>query len=349
MASSLDDEHTQAGAQRGEWRGQQVILSFGQPDAEYTALTTGVGLIDLSTWTRLHLTGKDRARYLHGMVTNDVQGLKPGQGCYATVVTAQGKTLSDIIILALDEMLLLYLPPQNAERVLQHLDFYLIADRAEFENITTTTTCLSLQGPGAATLLDLPTLPTSPFHHLQTQVGSLSVRVVMTQHTPAGGFDLIVNTEDGPALWAWLVERGAVPVGHQVMDILHVEGCLPWTGPELNEEVIPMEAGLEERAISFNKGCYLGQEVMAKIKYRGRVQRNLRRLQLSDGDVVPGARILHGEDDAGWITSVVNSPRLGLLALGYVKIRAEESGGPLTVGEHTRVTLLPLQGTAQQV
>ncbi|HEY5318995.1 MAG TPA: folate-binding protein [Solirubrobacteraceae bacterium] len=296
--------------------------------ADYTAITEGCGLLDRSERGKLALSGSGGPEFLQGQVTNDVEGLEPGAGCYAAFLTPKGKMLGDLRILNTGDELLL-----DTERVaLQELFNMIRRSRVgydvELHKRTVERGLLSLIGPHALSLAGGIELPGEEHAHRATELAGASVRVIRTDV----GVDLLI--EDAGAtetVAAALREAGAVPVSEVAAECLRVERGRPRYGIDLDETVIPQEAGLNARAVSFTKGCYVGQETVARLHYRGKPNRTLRGLALSS-PASPGDALTFGERSVGRLGSVAVSPRFGPIALALVR-REAENGAVVSVGE----------------
>jgi folate-binding protein YgfZ len=320
---ALDERHRARGAAMDEVGGVLVPRHYGDAAAEYAALRSGVGLIDRSPLGKAVVTGRDRLAFLQGMLTNDVKALAPGQGAAAAFLDAHGKTMALLRVYALEDRVWLELPAGLTEKTLAALDRYLISEKAYFEAADGAFVILAVQGPGARPLLERVTgrtLDLALCAHVPVPIASAEVRVVNRPEGSEPGFHCWMPPGAAPAVWDALTAAGAVPVGLDALDALRVESGVPWYGQDVDEGQILPETRLEE-LVSYTKGCYIGQEVVARVKYRGHVNRALSGLRI-EGETVPprGARITADGRDVGWITSAVRSPAAGsVVALGYVR------------------------------
>jgi len=348
--SALDEVHRAAGASFIEAGGRLVPRDYGDVAGEHAALATGVGLVDRSALGRAEVTGRDRTAFLQGMLTNDVKGLAPGQGCGAAFLDAHGKVMALLAVYALPDRLWLELPEGMTERTLQLLDKYLISEKVEFEPIDDAFAIVAVQGPRAPALLAELTgqaLDLAPYAHVEAAIAGAPVRVINRAEAAVPGFHCWVPSEHAAAVWPALCAAGATPVGRAALDVLRVEAGVPWYGRDVDESVIMPETGLES-LVHYQKGCYIGQEVVARVKYRGHVNRGLTGLRL-DGDRVPapGAAVRAGDREIGRVTSAVRSVSVGApIALGYVRREHREPGSPVEIldGEvliAARVAALP--------
>lgn len=301
------------------------------PTAEYAALTEGAGLVDRSERGKLALTGSGAKEFLNGQVTNDVEALAPGEGLYAAFLTHKGKMLGDLRVLdagpPTHELLL------DTERVALQALFdmirrFKVGFDAELHKRTVQRGLLSLVGPRSRELAGATHLPEIEHANQDGEIAGRTVRLIATD----GGVDVLTLAEDTEAVAAALRDAGAVPVAEDAADVVRVERGRPRYGIDLDEATIPQEAGLNERAVSFTKGCYVGQETVARLFYKGKPNRRLRGLRLSGADVATGDELRLGEKVVGRLGSIVVSPRFGPIALALVR-REAEPGATLTAGD----------------
>jgi folate-binding protein YgfZ len=360
-AMALHEFHEGLNARFTEVNGGEVVDHYGDPVAEHAALTTAAGVIDLSLRGRLCLTGADRARLLNGQVTNNVKDLRVGEGTYAALVTAKGKLQSDLNVFCLPNELLLDFEPGLAEGITQRLDKYIIADDVQVVDAAPHYGLLSVQGPKSQAVvqsLGLPwEMPVKPMSFATTNDATLG-EIYLVNHPRLGGsgFDLFVPTPALGAVMDKLIaaakEVGGRACGWQAWEMARLEAGIPRFGIDMDESNLAPEAGIESRAISYSKGCYIGQEVIARIRTYGQVAKALRGLRLAD-DLKPlpvkGDKLFHDGKDAGFITSALASPALKAnIALGYVRKEANQIGTELTLrtgaGESlVKVVALPFQ------
>jgi folate-binding protein YgfZ len=308
--------------------------------ADYRAITEACGLFDRSERGKLALTGSGGAEFLQGQVTNDVQGLEPGSGCYAAFLTPKGKMLGDLRILDTGDELLLDTERVSLQELFNMIRRFRVGFDVELHKRTLETGLLSLLGPGALAVLGGLDLPGQEHAHRAASVAGVAVRAIRTDM----GVDLLIEDAAGTdAVAAALREAGAVPVSEAATECLRVERGRPRYGIDLDDTVIPQEAGLNARAVSFTKGCYVGQETVARLHYRGKPNRTLRGLALSS-PASPGDELTRGERVVGRVASAAVSPRFGPIALALVR-REAENGAIVSVGEEgvsATVVSLPL-------
>jgi folate-binding protein YgfZ len=296
----------------------------------------GAGVIDRSMLGKVTVTGRDRQAFLQGMLTNDVKGLTAGKGTGAAFLDALGKVMVLLSVYVLDDRLLIELPPSLTEKTLERLDHFLISEKVSFEAADSAFAVIAVQGPAAGDLLSRlagQTLDLSPYEHVEVVIAGEPVRVIHRREGGVAGFHCWTAATHGAALWAAIADVG-VPVGMQALDTLRVEAGIPWYGRDVDETLIFPETRLEQ-LVSFTKGCYIGQEVVARVKYRGHINRGLSGLVL-EGDRIPaaGARVMAAGKEIGRVTSAVWSYALGRpIALGYVRREHFEPGSPIEVDD----------------
>jgi tRNA-modifying protein YgfZ len=342
-----------------------AVVDTATPAREYEALTSNCGLLDRSERGKLALTGAGAVEFLNGQVTNELAGLHPGEGCYAAFLTHKGKMLGDLRVLAVGEQpggavveLLLDTERVALQALFDMIRRFKVGYEVELHKRTLERALLSLIGPtaervaaraidgertpggtpgggppgggppGGGTQGDGSTgLPHPEHGHVRASVAGTPVRLIRT-HT---GIDLLLDAAAAESVTAALRAAGAVQVSERVAEIARVERGTPRYGVDLDERTIPQEAGLNERAVSFTKGCYVGQETVARLHYRGKPNRHLRGLRLSE-HAEPGAELRLGERPVGHLGSSVVSPSFGPIGLALVR-REAEPGAALAVGE----------------
>jgi folate-binding protein YgfZ len=287
---------------------------------EYGLLTEGCGLLDRSERGKLALTGADAKSFLAGQVTNDIEGLQAGTGCYAAFLTHKGKMLGDLRVLAVDEPvpeLLLDTERPTLQALFDMIRRFKIGYDVELHKRTLQRGLLSLVGPAARATAGAQDLPAEEHAHRAGTIDGHPVRLVATDV----GVDVLCDADDTAAVRAALLREGAAPVSEAAAEIVRVERGRPRYGAELDDSTIPQEAGLNERAVSFTKGCYVGQETVARLFYRGKPNRHLRGLRLTE-PVPSGAELRLGERVVGRLASSLVSPTHGPIALALVRREA---------------------------
>lgn len=288
--------------------------------ADDRAVREGCGLLDRSDRGKLAFTGGQARSFLQGQVTNDVEALAPGDGCYAAVLSPKGKMLGDLRILDTGEELLLDTERGALQAVFNVLHRARLGFDAELHKRTLQRGLLSLVGPGARRIAgpEAEALPDEEHAHATIAVDGIAARAIVTDL----GVDLLCEADDTEALAAALTARGAPSVAAEAVEALRVEHGRPRYGLDLDDMTIPQEAGLNERAVSFTKGCYVGQETVARLHYKGKPNRHLRGLRLS-ASVEPGTELTFEGKAVGRLGSVVRSPALGPIGLALVRREAE--------------------------
>jgi folate-binding protein YgfZ len=308
-------------------------------DAQYRQLREECGLLDRSERGKILVTGADAAEYLQGQLTNDVESLQEGEGQYAALLDRKGHMQADLRVLHCSAV---PLPSIDRERnngagiwvdteavalpgVLRHLTMYSIGRDVNVADVTAEMAILSLIGPRAVEIAGTAALP-----EYANEAGSLAGVELLAVGTREG-IDLVCAVTDAERLREALLAAGAVEVGAEAAEILRVEAGVPRFGAEMTSETMPAEAGIVEDAVSFTKGCYIGQETVARLHYKGRPNRHLRGLRLS-APAEQGTALLLGDKEVGRIGSAVVSPAFGPIALAILR-REAEPGAELAVGE----------------
>jgi len=357
--NALQEYYREIGAQFSRVNGVETVAHYGDTAAEQVALNQRAGVLDLSFRGRLCLTGADRLRFLHGQVTNDVKKLQAGEGCYAALVSSKGRMESDLNVYSLDEELLLDFEPGMNEKVTSRLKRYIVSDDVEIVEVGSIYGLLSIQGPQAEGVVrklgSIQDLPTQPFR-ISKIVDPVHGELYLANQPRLGtrGYDFYVPVEGMRALSEELIAAAKALQGNacgwEAFEIARIEAGIPRFGLDMDEKNLPQECGIESRAVSYTKGCYIGQEVLNRIHTMGHVNREFRGLLLSS-DLkelpVKGERLLHAGKEVGWTTSAAHSPMLkATIALGYVHREANSIGTELVLrtrqGESgARVVSLP--------
>ena len=348
---TLRHQHLKHGAHLIQRAGWQAPEHYGKPVEEHHAVRRRAGLSDQSFRGKLRIRGTERAEFLQGMVTNEVLKLSPGRGCYAILTSLKAKMLSDCRIYCLPDSFLLDLEPEVVESVLAHLDRYIIASDVTLENMTESWGILSLTGPKAPGLLSqtlsFTHLPEAEYDLLESRYEGIEIFIARNELTGEIGYDLICPTTGLEVFFKALMKADIPLIGQEALNTLRIEAGIPRYGTDMDETYFPMEAGLTERAISETKGCYIGQETIARALAQGRMNRLLVGLEVK-GDAVPepGRLIKAGDRDLGPIKSAVYSPSLKkVIAMGYVHRDFTQPGSDVSVTVGTEVqpaTVVPL-------
>jgi folate-binding protein YgfZ len=291
---------------------------------EYRALKEKAVTGTVAAGSPIAVRGKDRKEYLHGLLTNDIRGLTPGQGCYAAWLTPQGRMLTDLHVFDLDDMVLLDVPAQLSAATLQRLDRSLFSEDVQLSDLSKVLTSVWVHGPAAAETVQEVLAASAPdswldYQNERLEFGGATVVLARVDQLGVPGFGIYVDPAHEADLRRAFEAAGAPQVHADTIETARVEAGYPLFGVDMTEDTIPLEAGIEDRAISFTKGCYVGQEVIIRVMHRGhgRVVRKLVGFRLA-GVSSRSAKIFAADREIGWVTSAARSPRLGPIALGYV-------------------------------
>jgi len=295
-------------------------------DAQYRQLREECGLLDRSERGKLLVEGPDAADYLQGQLTNDVEALAPGEGCYAALLDRKGHIVADMRVLRLaEDRIWLDTEAATSEPLRRHLEMYKIGRQVEVADLGAARVILGLLGPATPTVTGAAVL--DEHESEATKVAGVECLLVGTE----GGADLVVAADDAGRLREALLDAGAAGVEDAAAEIVRIERGRPRYGAEMSIATMPAEAGIVEDAVSFTKGCYIGQEPVARLHHRGRPNRHLRGLR-SPAPLVPGATLRLGDKEVGEVGSAAVSPALGPIALAVIR-REAEPGDELSVGE----------------
>lgn len=315
--------------------------------AECAAVRQAAGLFDLSLHGAVELTGADRASFLHRLTSNDILHLVPGRSLYAMFLTSQAKILADVLVVALEQSHWLLLDsPALAAKVLRLLDQYHFGEEAAFADRTGAWTPYAVQGPQAQAVLETlqaPVAALEEFQHTTWTIEQHTVRIIRRTLTGEHGYLFITDAAHGPRLRQRLLEAGHAhglhSVSREALDVLRIEAGIPWYGRDMDETTLQPETGLTG-AVSDFKGCYVGQEIVARVASQGQAQRRLTGLRF-EGAIAPasGDRVVLDGRDVGAVTSAAISPTLKTpIALAYLHRSAQQSG--LAVEVHAATDVL---------
>jgi glycine cleavage system T protein len=352
----LYEQHAKHGATFEEVSGWEVPRHYGDPVAEHTVVRNRVGIADLSHRGKLRVTGDDRVKWLQSIISNDILPLTPGHGLYSSFLTHKGKMLSYFRVYALPDALMVEDVGEIGEATFQALrKFLLYGTKAKMENAAESWGLLLISGPQAPILIqeafgcDVGKL--QPLAFLTQEIDGHQALLVRAEETGETDIEILIPADAllsvWERLWALGEPMGLKPFGTEAREMLRLEAGFPKAGTELTEEIIPPEANLEGKAFSLSKGCYPGQEVVARVDTYGSVRRRMVALVLLD-PVIPkmGAKLFSGEREVGWVSSAAHSPSFGCsIAFGFPLRDFASPGTTLTVdidGQRYDATVRPL-------
>jgi len=339
---TLQEKLTAAGATIAPYRGADTAASFGDTTDEFRALLDGAGVYDLSWQAKLVLSGEDRVRWLNGMVTNNVRDLALNHGVYSYVLNPQGRNLGDLVSYNRGDHLLITTDREQAPKLTEVFDRYIIMDDVEVENISDKLAAVGVAGPKASAILqtagsEVAALASGEVSDLVWQGVGLSVaRSVLPL---MDGYEIWSTAENLGRVWDALVSAGAKPVGSEALELYRMARGVPRYGIDLRERDLPQETG-QQHVLNFAKGCYVGQEIVERIRSRGNVHRIFAGFEVQGEPPVAGNKILAGGKEAGEITSAAVIPFTSgerTLALGYIRREFAEPGTEVKIGEQTAV------------
>lgn len=341
----------------GEYRGALTATRFGDPQAELEALYCSCGVYDLGYRAQILLTGADRVRWLNGMVTNNIRDLQTGHGVYAFLLNPQGHILGDLYAYNQSESILVDTDRSQVEKILATFDHYIIMDDVEVKNLSDELTALGIAGPNARKVLAAGGIHVPEVQPLEVFEAQCTCNCECVSCSGVRGDDPVVESyklwlmpQCVRKTWDALVAHGAMPVGSDALELLRIKSGIPCYGVDIRERDLPQETE-QARALNFNKGCYIGQEIVERIRSRGAVHRKFSGFVLEgDAATSPAAKIVAGEKDVGEITSVASFGSVQnakTVALGYIRREVGTPGREVTIGgAKATVVSLPLSDAA---
>jgi folate-binding protein YgfZ len=315
-----------------DYCGAATAAFFSDPQTEFGALRTGCGAYDLGFRAKISLTAADRVRWLNGMVTNNIRDLAEGYGLYAFLLNPQGRILGDMVAYNCGESLIVDTDRGQVEKILATFDHYIIMDDVEVENLSDKLTALGVRGPSSRAILQGAGLKIPELMPLQTfslqcdcECGCLDCTIVRGEDPAHEAYEIWVAPQFVKQLWKALLAAGATPVGADALEMDRIASGIPLYGVDIRERDLPQETE-QGRALNFSKGCYVGQEIVERIRSRGNVHRKFTGFVSQNGaPITPGAKVLvgdvAGEKEVGEITSATTLPGepARSIALGYIR------------------------------
>jgi len=338
-----------SGARLGRYRGSETPAAFGDAPAEFRALLTGCALFDMSWQAKLILSGEDRVRWLNGMVTNNVRDLTPGHGVYSFILNAQGRIQGDLVAYNRGDYLLVTTDRGQAPAIAAIFDRYIIMDDVEVADISDKLVTIGIAGPKAREVSAAAGVDVA-----QLQAGQVSdmvwcdlgISVARSTQPHMDGYEIWFSAENADKVWDALQSAGAEPVGSDALELYRTVKGVPRFGVDLRERDLPQETG-QQHALNFSKGCYIGQEIVERIRARGNVHRTFIGFELQGEPPQPGAKVRVDDKDVGEITSPARVPFLSgerTLALGYLRREVATPGATVQIGDQSAtVAILPFR------
>ncbi len=338
-----------------DYRGATVAARFADPQAEFAAMTGGCGIYDLGFRAWISLTGSDHVRWLNGMVTNNIRDLAVGHGLYAFLLNPQGRILGDMFVYNQGKALIVETDRSQVEKIIATFDHYIIMDNVEVTNISDRQTAIGLAGPRSRAILNRAGIEVPNLEKLQMMTpkcdcdcGCAQCTVVYGEDAPQESYEVWLAPQDVYKTWQALIAAGATPVGSEALEMQRIVAGVPLYGVDIRERDLPQETE-QMRALNFNKGCYVGQEIVERIRSRGNVHRKLTGFQVEGtAPIAAGDKIVAGEKEVGEVTSVavLNAPSgQRTVAMGYIRREVGVPGCEVTIGSvKASVVQLPMAG-----
>jgi aminomethyltransferase len=337
MRTALADQLAASGASLGRYAGAETAARFGDVNAEFAALTEDVAVYDLGWRAKIKVTGEDRVRWMNGMVTNNVRDLNPNEGNYNFVLSPQGRIQGDMYIYQRGEYLLIDTEMSQRETLLKLLDHFIIMDDVELQDVSAEMTSIGVQGPRATEIMKKIGIEpgcADPLIVCDVEWQGFTIQVTRMVSDDFLTYELWMSPETAPKLWDALVAAGAKPVGYEALEKFRVFAGVPKYGQDIREKDLPQETE-QTHALHFAKGCYIGQEIVERIRSRGAVHRMFTGFRLTQ-EAPPGSEVLADGKKIAELTSVARVPVNGseqLLALGYIRREAGKPGAHFRVGD----------------
>jgi folate-binding protein YgfZ len=351
LYNALRDQASDAaeGPKSAEYRGAVTAANFGDPDAdkEFRALRSGCGVYDLGFRAKISLAGNDRVRWMNSMVSNKIKDLPAGQGVYAFVLNPQGHILGDLYVYNRGESLLADTDFSQLEKILTSFRRYIIMDKVELKDVNEEVTAIGVAGPKAREVLrgagiDVPDM--SPLQVITPRCDCacdcLECSLVRGEDAPAESYELWISPGEGKKVWDALIAAGATPTGSEALEKNRIVCGIPLYGVDIRERELPQETD-QMRALNFQKGCYIGQEIVERIRSRGSVHRKFSGFVCEGAaQIAPGDKVVFADKEAGEITSVTTLREAEgecTVALGYIRREIGSAGREVLIGTHPAV------------
>lgn len=348
MRTALADKLAASGTTLGNYAGMETAARFGNVNAEFAALTKDVGVYDLGWRAKIKVTGEDRVRWMNGMVTNNIRDLKPNEGNYNFVLSPQGRIQGDMYIYQRGDALLIDTEQNQREALLKLLDHFIIMDDVELQDVSSQMTSIGVQGPKATAILKSIGIEPScadPLIVCDVPWQGSTLQATRMVSDDFLTYELWMSPETAPKLWDALVAAGAKPIGCDALEKFRVFAGVPKYGQDIREKDLPQETE-QTHALHFAKGCYIGQEIVERIRSRGAVHRMFTGFRLTQ-EATPGSEVQADGKKIAELTSVARVPMNGheeLLALGYIRREAGKPGAHFKIGEaDVTVAALPFK------
>jgi tRNA-modifying protein YgfZ len=339
VETPLIEAHRAAGARLAEYEGCVLPESFSDLEREYRAAKESAALCDTNWHAIVSLAGRDRVKYLHNISSNDIKGLAEGRGTLALLLNPQGHVLAELEVYALPEKLLVLSHASQRERTVATLKKYVIGSQVQIEDLTEQLGSLGIEGPRAAEVVEkVSGVAISELADLsirEAAIDGIPRYILGRSHFGETGAEIIAPRADLPALWQRMLREvraaGGEPIGMAAFHALRLEAGVPWFPADFNDAMIPHEAAVETTHISFNKGCYTGQEIVERVRSRGHVNRKRVPLRFSTAaPPAPGTKLRANGAEIGFVTSAAFSPAAAAaIGMGYVRREHFEAGSVL--------------------
>lgn len=340
--ATFQDKLINSGARLASYRGAETPASFGDPASEFRALLSRAAIFDMSWQAKLVISGKDRTRWANGMVTNNIRDLEAGRGVYSYLLNPQGKNQGDLVVYNRGDYLLATTDRTQAEAITTLLRRYIIMDRVELEDISDKLASLGIGGPQAVEMwssvgIDVAALePGQVADSIWREIG---ISFARDTHPQSNAYEIWIARENLDQLWDALIIAGVEPVGSDALETYRIARGIPRYGVDLRERDLPQETG-QEQALNFSKGCYIGQEIVERIRSRGNVHRTLIGFEIEGEPPQPGTKIFAADKEVGEITSaarILFGDGTRTLALGYLRREAATPATTVKVGEQNAI------------